>query len=137
MKPDRGTLFLTFTGLLSIVLIVALAAAVVTGPPQPAPELLSSDSNQSPLLGDTANLPERAQPALKTANYPGISRSYTCEKMFSDIDLHLDGPIYSEGTGDVTDLVLNDDGTVTVTVKNLRVAYFTLGGGGIVILIIL
>ncbi len=30
----------------------------------------------------------------------------------------------------MTDLVLNDDGTVKVTVKNLRVSYFTLGGTG-------
>ena len=33
MKPDRSTLFLAFTGLVLIVLIIALAATVVTGPP--------------------------------------------------------------------------------------------------------
>ncbi|HEY3273963.1 MAG TPA: hypothetical protein VGJ92_09385, partial [Methanocella sp.] len=76
MKSDKGTLFLAFTGLLLIVLIIALAAAVVTCPSQPSS---TADSDQGPPLGTTDSQQEFASPIMKDPNYPGISTKYAMD----------------------------------------------------------
>jgi|AGTN01.1.fsa_nt_gi hypothetical protein len=105
MKLERGSLFLGFAGLVGIVLIVALAAAVADGKVQSS--LSPDDSGGDISLGATGNKPEPAQPVVKTANYPGIPTSY--EASLS----HLRS--YSFGSNlYISSLTLNDDGTITV-----------------------
>lgn len=123
MKLDKGMLFFTFTGMVIIILLIALTAAVATGPTQPATEASplpgSSGNNEAPLWGPTNNGPEPAQPAVKTSNYPGFSTKYRLSF----------APICYDGNGNTymgRELTLNDNGTVTLVVDRYVPTYGTI-----------
>lgn len=128
MKWDRGTLFIAFTGMVLIVLIIALTAVVVTNPTKPVTEPLltlpSSVGDQSPAQNEINSLPESASSTYRTANYPGISRLYTCKDLDYSINLYTPaaGSIM-DTDGDLTSLFLNGDGTVTVRVNHVTLPY--------------
>ena len=120
MKFDRGSIFLGFLGLVVIVLIIALTAAMITSPSQSSRQLQSSQmpgNGDAPALIVTNDMPEPAQPVVKTANYPGFSTSYRTE-------------IY---TGDCTikNLVLNADGTISAgaQVRSMFTIFSSITGG--------
>jgi hypothetical protein len=119
MKLDKGTLFFAFTGMVLIILIVALAAVVVTNPPSSP----TADSDPGPLLGSTGGLPEMASPAVKNPNYPGISTKYVMDghQRIGIVQGYMAGnPVYGR------DLTLNDNGTISMTISN---TYGQLTGG--------
>jgi hypothetical protein len=98
MRLDRGNLFLGFMGLFMIVLFIALTAAVITDPVPGNNDILA--------LGATDNMPQPAQPVIKTANYPGIPTNYGTAILVHQMDLG--------GSVAIKNLVLNGDGTITV-----------------------
>ena len=112
MNRDRGTLFLAFTGIVFIVLIIALVAAVVTSPQRP----IMYGDDEAPLLGTPGDQPGSAGPLTKYANYPGISTTYKFSSTYPRNIGYILGPfasIQDDAYGDK--LILNDDGTVTIT----------------------
>jgi hypothetical protein len=87
-------------------MLIALVAAVVTGPTRPEPE-------SPPLLGSYGpanNGPEQAQPVMKTSYYPGFATKYRLS--FAPICFDAYGHIFMG-----RELTLNDDGTVTLVVE--------------------
>ncbi len=114
MKPDRGTLFLFSTGLALIVLTIVLAAAVVTSLPQ-TPSMPGSDEGL--LQGTTGDMPSLAVQVTKTVYYPGISTTYKFSSQYPRSIGNILGPFGGYG-GDLygDELILNDDGTVTISI---------------------
>lgn len=123
MKWDRGTLFIALTGMVLIVLIIALVAAVVTSPPQPS---TASEIGEGQLLGSTGNMPEIAQPITKTTLYPGISRTYAMKgrpiASYNTI-YHIVFEISGE------QMTLNDDGTISMKLVDPHNQRYTITGG--------
>ncbi|MGA9139350.1 MAG: hypothetical protein WBZ29_03945 [Methanocella sp.] len=113
MKSDKGTIFLAIASLALIVLLIALAAAVVTGPNRQeagSPPLSGySGGNEASLSGPASNGPEPARPVMKTSYYPGFVTKYRLS--FAPICYDMYGRSFMG-----RELTLNDDGTVTLVV---------------------
>lgn len=123
MKPDKGTLFFAFTGLLLISLISALAVLVVTDQglssgTSPSSEVAGDDD--ALILGASNGKPESAQPVIKTAEYPGFPTDYG-----ASLSSYI---LFGPGHDEITRLKLNDNGTISVKVISAATPFGSISG---------